>query len=89
MTEPTWYVEIISNHKDDSYATLLQQEVDTLADGSVEHYWEVYTYRLDANGNIDELINNTGSIDNYPEALNNYGYHLDLYYGKTLEEVMS
>jgi len=47
--------------------------------------WEVLTYRLELD-NGDELVNNTGTIDNWPEAKYNYELHLDLYFGITLEE---
>ena len=79
-----YYIQVLSSHSSEEYYTVLHQEVETLSDDSVENYWEVFTYRATDN----ELVNNTGSIDNYPEALANYGYHLDLYYSKTLEEVM-
>jgi hypothetical protein len=48
--------------------------------------WEVLTHRRYESGEV-ELINNTGTIDNYPEALQNFEWHLDLYYGTTLEEI--
>lgn len=83
-TDSNWYIQVLSSHASESYYTVLHQEVDTLSDDSVENYWEVFTYRASDN----ELVNNTGTIDNYPEALSNYAEHLDLYYGKTLEEVM-
>lgn len=82
-----WLIKTVSMYKSDEYYTQLQQEIDTLPDGSHENYWFINTYKLDAEGFIHDLVNNTGTIDNYPEALTNYGWHLDLYYGKTLEEV--
>lgn len=82
-----WFIRVMSDCRNDNYFTLLQIEVDTLPDGSVDNYWEVFTYRLDKDGKLDELVNNTGTIDNYPQALSEYGLHLDLYHGKTLEEV--
>jgi hypothetical protein len=83
-----WLLKTISMHRSDTYYTQLQQEIDTLSDGSIENYWYVNTYRLDAEGYIQDLINDTSTIDNYPEALQNYGWHLDLYYSATLEETM-
>jgi hypothetical protein len=50
--------------------------------------WEVLSYRLELD-NGDELINNTGTIDNFPEAKHNYELHLDLYFGITLEESLA
>jgi hypothetical protein len=50
--------------------------------------WEVLSYRLELD-NGDELINNTGTIDNWPEAKYNYELHLDLYFGITLEESLA
>lgn len=48
--------------------------------------WEVLTW---ARNDSEELWNNTGALtDGYPDALYNYELHLDLYYGKTTEEVM-
>jgi hypothetical protein len=47
--------------------------------------WEVLSYRLELD-NGDELVNNTGTIDNFPEAKSEYELHLDLYFGITLEE---
>jgi hypothetical protein len=84
----TWTYETIHLFKDNDHVTMLDLETDTLPDGSHELFWYVTTYRLKEAGDIDEIINNTGSIDNQPEALQNYAWHLDLYYGKTLEEVM-
>jgi hypothetical protein len=43
--------------------------------------WEVITY-VD-----EEIVNNTGTIDNYQEAEYDFRLHLDLYYQKTLEEI--
>ena len=90
MTEvgDTYVLEPVSFYKSELYFTLLEQEIDTLSDGSHENYWWLTTYKLSDEGHIVEAINDTGCIDNYPEALQNYGWHLDLYYGKTIEEVM-
>lgn len=55
----------------------------------IEHepgVWEVFTYRRFEDGSV-ELINNTGTLDHYPEAVQNFEWHLDLYYGTTLEEL--
>lgn len=50
--------------------------------------WEVMTHRLEPeNGN--ELVNNTGVIEDFPQAEYEYRLHLDLYYGITLEEFLS
>jgi hypothetical protein len=76
-----YYVQVLSFHRDEHYYTVLHQEVDTLSDGSIENYWEVFTYRT----SDEELVNNTGSLDNYSEALRNYEWHLDLYYQTTRE----
>ncbi len=73
-------------HYSEDYYTQLLLEVDTNPDASQTNFWNVNTYKLDAEGYIDELINDTVEIDNLPEALTNYGWHLDLYYGKTIEE---
>jgi hypothetical protein len=79
-----YYIQVLSSYGDERYYTVLHQEVDTLDDDSIKNYWEVFTYRARDN----ELVNNTGIMDNYPEALQNYAWHLDLYYEKTLSEVM-
>jgi hypothetical protein len=50
--------------------------------------WEVLSYRLELD-NGDELVNNTGTIDNFPEAKAEYELHLDLYFGITLEESLA
>lgn len=81
-------IEVESECRNSLYYTLLQRETDTLPDGSVENYWEIYTYRLNANGKLDELINNTGLVESYTQALYEYALHLDLYHGKKLEEVI-
>ena len=88
MSQESYVLEVVSDYGNTDYYTLLQHEIDTLSDNSIEHYWEVFTYRRLADGELGELINNTGIIDNYAEAITNYGWHLDLYYGKTIEEVM-
>lgn len=49
--------------------------------------WEVITY--DSTADIDDIINNTGTIDNFPEAESEYELHLDLYYGITLNESLT
>lgn len=88
MSEESYVLEVASDYGDTNYYTLLQHEIDTLSDNSIEHYWEVFTYKRLPDGELGELVNNTGNIDNYAEAITNYAWHLDLYYGKTLEEVM-
>lgn len=90
MTEAdsNYFLESVSYYKTDTHFTMLEKETDRLPDGSFEFFWFVNTYSLNSEGYITDVINNTGSIDNYPEALQNYGWHLDLYYSKTLEEVM-
>jgi hypothetical protein len=57
----------------------------------IEHepgIWEVLTYRRYDNNELD-LVNNTGTLDSYPEAVQSFEGHLDLYYGTTLEELRS
>jgi hypothetical protein len=47
--------------------------------------WEVMTHRLEPeNGN--ELVNNTGVIEDFPQAEYLYERDLNIYYGITLEE---
>jgi hypothetical protein len=82
----SWVITTSMMHHSEDYYTQLLLEVDTNPDASQTNFWNVNTYRLDAEGYIDELINDTVEIDNLPEALTNYGWHLDLYYGKTIEE---
>ena len=84
----TYVLEAVSFYKSELYFTLLERETDRLDDGSHELYWWLTTYKLNDEGHIVDAINDTGCIDNYPEALQNYAWHLDLYYGKTLGEVM-
>jgi hypothetical protein len=50
--------------------------------------WEVLTDRRLKDGTV-ELVNNTGTLDHYHEAIQNFEWHLDLYYGTTLEELRS
>ena len=64
--------------------TIYKYEEDNYKSELVEYepgVWEVITY-------VDEdIVNNTGTIDHYPQAEYDFRLHLDLYYQKTLEEI--
>ena len=49
--------------------------------------WEGITY--DSTADIDDIINNTGEIDSYTQAEYDFGLHLDLYYGLSLQDVIA
>lgn len=69
---------VLHLYKDEYYRTeLVEYELGV---------WEVLTWCHDSQ-DYEDLVNNTGTIDNYPEAESEFCLHLDLYYQKTLEEV--
>jgi hypothetical protein len=83
-----WKIDTVSYCQSEVYFTIFQRETDTNEEGAQTFFWFVDTYSLDQNGFIKEMVNNTGILDTYSEAEQNYSWHLDLYHGRTLEEVM-
>lgn len=64
--------------------TIYKYEEDNYKTELVEYepgVWETLTYIN------DEIINNTGTVNHFPEAEYDFRLHLDLYYQKTLEDI--